>query len=187
MNVDNYLEGKYREIAYCKNDEYVWLYKGFYNDKIQIIFSTLHNLINDCYEKMNTRLSTVDNVSYYWAADSRNLIFAIELINDLQDKLKNTESAFELDEYYAEILEKCKNFLEKIGGSTIPSFMDQVVIYYSIPIFIKKDSVKIESNVTHNYYNLKLIGEGSYAKVFKYYDQFYNKKICFKKSVAKFG
>ena len=60
-------------------------------------------MINNCYEKMNTRLPTVDNVSHYWAADSRNLLFAIELINDLQDKLKNTESAFELDEYYAEI------------------------------------------------------------------------------------
>lgn len=102
----------------------------------------LHNLINDCYEKMNSSLPTVDNVSYYWVAESRDLIYAIELINDLHDKLKNTESAFELDEYYAGILEKCKSFLKK-GGSTISSFMDKVVVYYSIPIFIKKDSVKI--------------------------------------------
>lgn len=182
MNIDNYLEGVYRKIAYCESDEYGWLYKGFNNDKIQIIFSTLHNLINKCYEKMNNRLPTEDNVSYYWAAESRDLIFAIELINDLQDKLKNTESAFELDEYYEEILEKCKSFLKK-GGSTIPSFMDQVVVYYSIAIFIKKDIVKIESDVTHNYYNLKLIGEGSYAKVFKYYDQFYNKKFALKRAL----
>ena len=115
------------------------------------------------------------NVSYYWASESRDLIFVIELINDMQNKLKNTENAFVLNEYYVEILKKCNGFLEK-RGSTIPSFMDRVDVYYSIPIFIKKDSVKIESDVTHNYYNLKLIGEGSYAKVFKYYDQFYNKK-----------
>lgn len=114
MNIDNYLEGVYRQIAYCESDEYGWLYKGFNNDKIQIIFSTLHNLINKCYEKMNTRLPTVDNVSHYWAEESRNLLFAIELINDLQYKLKNTESAFGLDEYYAEILEKCKSFLKKL-------------------------------------------------------------------------
>ena len=183
MNIDNYLEGVYRQIAYYESDEYGWLYKGFNNDKIQIIFSTLHNLINKCYEKMNTRLPTVDNVSHYWAEESRNLLFAIELINDLQYKLKNTESAFGLDEYYAEILEKCKSFLKKISGSTIPSFMNQVVIYYTIPIFIKKDSVKIESDVTHNYYNLKLIGEGSYAKVFKYYDQFYNKRFALKRAL----
>lgn len=182
MNIDNYLEGVYRKIAYCESDEYGWLYKGFNNDKIQIIFSTLHNLINKCYEKMNNRLPTEDNVSYYWAAESRDLIFAIELINDLQDKLKNTESAFELDEYYKEILEKCKSFLKK-AGSTIPSFMDQVVVYYSIAIFIKKDIVKIESDITHNYYNLKLIGEGSYAKVFKYYDQFYSKKFALKRAL----
>lgn len=76
-----------------------------------------------------------------------------------------------------------QKFSKKIGGSTIPSFMDQVVIYYSIPIFIKKDSVKIESDITHNYYNLKLIGEGSYAKVFRYYDQFYNKKFALKRAL----
>lgn len=86
MNIDNYLEGVYRQIAYYESDEYGWLYKGFNNDKIQIIFSTLHNLINKCYEKMNTRLPTVDNVSHYWAEESRNLLFAIELINDLQYK-----------------------------------------------------------------------------------------------------
>ena len=88
----------------------------------------------------------------------QSLIFVIELINDLQNKLKNTENAFVLNEYYVEILKKCNGFLEK-RGSTIPSFMDRVDVYYSIPIFIKKDSVKIESDVTHNYYNLKLIGE----------------------------
>ena len=69
MNIDNYLEGVYRQIAYYESDEYGWLYKGFNNDKIQIIFSTLHNLINKCYEKMNTRLPTVDNVSHYWAEE----------------------------------------------------------------------------------------------------------------------
>lgn len=182
MNIDNYLEGIYRQIAYCESDEYSWLYKGFYNDKIQIIFSTLHNLINKCYEKMNTRLPTEDNVSYYWAAESRDLIFVIELINDMQNKLKNTENAFVLNEYYVEILKKCNGFLEK-RGSAIPSFMDRVDVYYSIPIFIKKDSVKIERDATHNYYNLKLIGEGSYAKVFKYYDQFYNKKFALKRAL----
>lgn len=131
---------------------------------------------------MNTRLPTEDNVSYYWASESRDLIFVIELINDMQNKLKNTENAFVLNEYYVEILKKCNGFLEK-RGSTIPSFMDRVDVYYSIPIFIKKDSVKIESDVTHNYYNLKLIGEGSYAKVFKYYDQFYNKKFALKRAL----
>ena len=34
LNIDNYLEGIYRQIANCENDEYGWLYKGFYNDEI---------------------------------------------------------------------------------------------------------------------------------------------------------
>lgn len=73
MNIDNYLEGVYRQIAYCESDEYGWLYKGFYNNKMRIIFSALHNLITELYEKMNTRLPTVDNVFYYWAAESRGV------------------------------------------------------------------------------------------------------------------
>ena len=40
---------------------------------MRIIFSALHNLITELYEKMNTRLPTVDNVSYYWAAESRGV------------------------------------------------------------------------------------------------------------------
>lgn len=73
MNIDNYLEGIYHKIANCENDKYDWLYKGFYNNKMRIILSTLHNLITEIYEKMNTRLPTVDNVSYCWAAESRGV------------------------------------------------------------------------------------------------------------------
>jgi serine/threonine protein kinase len=36
--------------------------------------------------------------------------------------------------------------------------------------------------LNHNFIELKLIGEGSYAKVFKYIDDYYKKKFVLKRA-----
>lgn len=43
--------------------------------------------------------------------------------------------AFELDTYYATVLNQCSHFLCQYRGSVIPAHMDKIELYYKIPIF----------------------------------------------------
>lgn len=90
------------------------------------------------------------------------------------NSLKNSGENIYIDEYYDEIFKKCRTFLSSSGGSTVPSDMEVINIYYDIPIFIAGDFVEI-SNQTSNKIQLKEIGKGSYAKVFRFFDENYNK------------
>ena len=131
---------------------------------------------------MNTRLPTKDDSAYFWAEDSRELLLAIDILKDLEIKLKDSKYAFTIDGYYESIIRKCEKFLKKSGGSNIPENMEKIDLYYKIPIVTKKNNivVKKEESVL---YPIKLIGEGSYAKVFSYKDRFYNKKVVIKRAL----
>ena len=83
----------------------------------------------------------------------------------LQNVLKDSGFAFKLDSYYAEIISVTKEVLSESGGSEIPAHMDKVQLYYTLPIFILQNTICTESKSNQRYSELKLIGEGSYAKV----------------------
>ena len=53
-------------------------------------------------------------------------------------------------------------------------------LYYTIPIFSPQRSIVIENQ--KNISDLKLIGEGSYAQVFKYFDKFYLRSFALKRA-----
>ncbi|MGM9186570.1 protein kinase domain-containing protein, partial [Campylobacter jejuni] len=61
----------------------------------------------------------------------------------------------------------------------IPLGMQKITIYEAIPIFVKLNSIS-NPEVNKNY-SLDLIGDGSYAKVYKYYDEFYKHYFALKK------
>lgn len=181
--VENYIESQYRLIVDHINIEYLNLYKSFSNEKLQEIFSTIQHLFVVNYSAMNDRLPTGDYGNHYWANNSRELILAIEVLRGLERVLKTTKYAFLVDPYYEQIITKSMEFLVKSGGSQIPPHMDKIVIYYTEPIFIKKNSVKISSApVEQQYADLKQIGKGSYATVYYYYDSFYNRKYVLKRA-----
>ncbi|MGL4607420.1 MAG: protein kinase family protein [Eubacteriaceae bacterium] len=60
--------------------------------------------------------------------------------------------------------------------------MAKVEIYYTKPILRQSNSINISSYREQHYVNLKLIGEGSYASVFSFNDNFYNRKFVLKKA-----
>ena len=181
MNV-NYIGSEIYTLDQLRN-EYTKLYYEFPNNKIQIIFSVLHNILNENYERMNERLPTKEHSVYFWADESRNLIFAIEIIRDMEQKLKDSPFSFELDEYYEKIVKKSKEFLRASNGSKIPPYMDKIELYYSLPLFIKQDFIKIDGvEKSGKHAKLTLIGEGSYAQVFSFKDNFYNKKFILKRA-----
>ena len=182
MNLDNYIEGIYRDMQSSLKEDYVDLYSFFDDERLQYIFSTIHTNMIASFKSMNVKLPTNENEEYFWADPSRILISAIELLEDLFRKLKKTKYEFIIDEYYDAVIKKCNTFLSPRYGSTIPAHMDKIELYYTIPIIKQLNVINIENPDIQNTATLKLIGEGSYAHVYTYVDQFYNKQYVVKRA-----
>lgn len=174
--VENSIEAKYREFfeKFSINDEFEGLYTFIDNKKLKAIFATSHHELNNLFHLMNQRLPTGDAPQYYWAEQSRYLIFIIDLIFDLRDNLKGTKYSFVIDEYYKLLFEECRSFLRNYRGSEIPANHPKINLQFVKPIFYLQNTIKIKNSGSSFASELKLIGEGSYAKVYKYKDSFYN-------------
>ena len=182
MNIENYIESQYREIYSDLNIEFIELYKCFKSQKLQEIFATIHHLCVENYKLMNQRLPTRENGNYFWADPSRKLIFAIDIALSMQRTLKNSEYAIEIVDYYKEVFRKSEEFLSNSRGSQIPPNMEKIEIYYRMPILLPVNTIKIGSGLSEKNIELKLIGEGSYAKVFSFFDDYYNRKFVLKRA-----
>lgn len=181
----NAITTSYKELTDDINLEYVDLYKEFEDEKLRMVLSTLHHLLTESYITMNKLLPSEDYTRHFWAEDSRKLINIINIINKLKGKLLNSELSFKLDDYYANVLKNSKDFLSKSGGSEIPPFTESVDLYYEIPIFIPTNSLNISREDKKIFSDLKPIGEGSYASVYKYKDEFYDKEFVLKRAKKK--
>lgn len=183
MNIENYIETVYRELQENGlNSEFTDLYEGVAHKKLREIFETLHYNLLDSFKTMNERLPTNENGAHFWADPSRKLIREIELIFGMFNNLKSSSYAFEINEYYHNLFLECRKFLTKSGGSTLPPYMPQVELYYVIPIFTLNTGISIPNRAADFNYELKQIGEGSYAIVYKYKDDFYNRDFVLKRA-----
>ncbi len=182
--LDNSIERFIRELSRddLLSNEYEGLYKEhLQNDKLTIIFSSIHASLTSGFECMNQRLPTGDSESYFWADPSRALIKAIEWGDRLIRILKNTDYGCDYDEYNKKLIQKCKEFLSTTYGSTIPKFFDEIELYYTMPIFCFSNSISTQAN-PDLVYPLNHKGSGSYADVFIYDDKYYEKKFAVKKA-----
>lgn len=184
MNVENYLESQYRELLSCSqiNAEYSDLYKSFRNQKLREMLMTLHHDLVGLFRTMNERLPTGEHEAHFWAEPSRDLIKRIEIIFSLVSSLKETPLAFQIDPYYLDLLTRCREFLSSSGGSALPPNMAKVELYYTLPIFLPLSSITISHKQQDFTFDLKLIGSGSYANVYKYKDTFYNRPFILKRA-----
>lgn len=184
MNIENYIESQYRELLLCSqiNAEYSDLYKSFRNQKLREILMTLHHDLVGLFRTMNERLPTGEHEAHFWAEPSRDLIKRIEIIFSLVSSLKETPLAFQIDPYYLDLLTRCRDFLSSSGGSSLPPNMAKVELYYTLPIFLPLSSITISHKQQDFTFDLKLIGSGSYANVYKYKDTFYNRSFILKRA-----
>lgn len=184
MNIENYIESQYRELLSCSqiNAEYSDLYKSFRNQKLREILMTLHHDLIGLFRTMNERLPTGEHEAHFWAEPSRDLIKRIEIIFSLVSSLKETPLAFQIDPYYLDLLTRCRDFLSSSGGSSLPPNMAKVELYYTLPIFLPLSSITISHKQQDFTFDLKLIGSGSYANVYKYKDTFYNRPFILKRA-----
>ncbi|MCJ8327691.1 MAG: protein kinase family protein [Campylobacterales bacterium] len=146
------------------------------NENMAYLFAYYHYKFNSLFYFMNSKINS-DN--YHYNADpSRELISIIYDLESLSKEVKNTEYNFNTDRNYLEIIELCKKFLSGNGGSLIPDNFNKVSVIEAKPIFHINSTITVENIKL----GLKLIGEGSYAKVLKYKDRFYNKSFAIKKA-----
>lgn len=166
------------------SSERVILYRSFYNEvsdeKLREIFSILHSRLNDLFSFMNHK-NMPGHGGHYNANESRELIDIIEQLRVIQATLKD-EYSFNITEEYEEILRICRSFLSGSGGSSIPDDFPRINIIEDKPIFILSDSTFVNGLVTKSSVTMKIIGEGSYAKVFKYRDPHYGCNFVIKRA-----
>lgn len=107
VNLKNTIERFIRELNRdgLLSDEYNGLYEDYVqDDKLVIVFSSLHAFLTSKFECMNQRLPTGENGNHFWADPSRDLIKAIDYSDELIKSLQNTEYSCNYTDYYKEFL-----------------------------------------------------------------------------------
>jgi len=176
-----YLNNKMEELIERFGDEKINRYIEFYSDMPDVLrefFSLCHFEVNRLLKYMNSRI----NNGHYTADESRDLIYFIDEIKTVQSNLRDSQYNFTLISDYTERLAECEEFLQSSGGSKIPHGFNKINLKENEPIFHLQSSItvaKVGKKVT---YPTKAIGEGSYASVHKYKDEYYNRFFVIKKA-----
>lgn len=142
------------------------------------MFAVLHKRLNQHFDEINGRAKSTN---HYWADNSRELITLIDVLEqDLHD-LKRSGVEVELDQRYQDALERCRPWLSRSGGSTVPDGFEPIDIVKYEPVFSEPSTTVKLTNVREPE-QLKMIGEGSYATVYSYTDPDYEKKFAIKRA-----
>lgn len=176
ININYYLNNKFDEIQIPHAIKTEDLYSDVPDRKLKLIFATLHQefnrLISFMYKKTN---------GHFNAEESRDLDKYITLYDDMKYVLKDSNYSFELDNEYDSFLNECKTFIVTSGGSTIPDNLNRIRLKEYEPIFFLTKTIKTDTSQEKRY-PLNIIGSGSYAKVFKYHDEFYDMPVIIKRA-----
>ncbi len=177
VNVNYFLEQKFNQYQTKEIVKTMELYDGIDNKYVAYLFAILHQEFNNLFRFM------FGKANYHFNADkSRKLLEYIKLYEDMQYVLKNTDLAFEIVPSYQKLIDESKQFLKQSGGSTIPRELEKIKLLEYETIFNFIETVKVRTNGEDKKYSRKLIGEGSYAHVFKYRDEFYDKPFVIKRA-----
>ena len=162
MNIENYIEMQYRELISIANidNEFSDLYSKIQHQRLREILCTLHSNFISLFRTMNERLPTGNLEGHYLADDSRQLIKNIEICLGLYHALKNSKYAFEIEDYYFDLITQCRGFLQSSWGSDIPANMDKITLYYTVPIFTSASTIIVNNTTTDYTFPLQLIGSG---------------------------
>ncbi|WP_049382288.1 hypothetical protein [Staphylococcus hominis] len=126
-DIENTIAYLLEEVDYITfESKYSNLYEEVENQELKLIFLKLHSSICESFKLMNQRLPTHNNSNHFWAEDSRILLKSLEVLDELYKESKDTKYSFIIDDYYYKTIKKCKEFLCKSGGSTIPPNMKKL-------------------------------------------------------------
>lgn len=167
------------------------LYKSIPNTDLQILLATFHTQLNYWFNILNNDIryqydedgNQISKGGYFHAEDSRTYLALIEQIDQLRSSLAGTAYAFRIcNSNYDTAIKHTRKFVAKSGGSTIPEDFAKVEIAEVTPVFRLINSIALEQNHQITFADLEQIGKGSYAKVFRYTDPYYNISIALKRA-----
>lgn len=179
IRVDVFLSRKMEEFYLEQEIRTIELYDFVANKELKYLFAVLHQEFNRLFKFM---YSKEKSNMHYNAEPSRDLLKYIELYKDMKHVLKGTGNDFKLNEEYVKLINMCEKFLQESNGSTIPNDLIHINLIEYEPIFEFDNTIEIKNIKDTLSYPIKIIGEGSYAKVFKYTDEFYDKKFIIKRA-----
>jgi tRNA A-37 threonylcarbamoyl transferase component Bud32 len=154
------------------NTGYIELYENF-PEPLCFVLSSIHYELNSTFNYMNSQILKGYN---FHAQPSRDAISLFKTVDDFFSTLQRLKIKFNKD--YEKTIKEIKEFISPSYGTQVPENFKYIPIIEVEPIFTIITTKKRE-NFT---FELKFIGEGSYAKVFKYYDQYYDKTFVLKKA-----
>lgn len=177
-NINYFLQQKFEQYQLAEVVRTIELYNNICNQYQRNLFAILHQEFNRLFNFMYSKSN-----GHFNAAESRQLMDYIKLYEDMEYVLKNTELSFKINDEYKKLINECKKFLLSSGGSAIPTDLIHIRLIDYEPIFFMMRTINIKrENVAEKRYPIKLIGEGSYAQVFKYKDEFYDKDFVIKRA-----
>jgi hypothetical protein len=115
---------------------YSRVYEGVEYIQFKKIFIHLHSELNRLFDFMNYKSGTS---SHYNASESRDLINAISLIEDVQYNIKDSGFEISVNKDYLNKINEVKPFLCGSGGSGIPNNFSRIILIKYDPIFILRD------------------------------------------------
>lgn len=185
-DINLYLKNKLIEFNnyFISNDEYVlyeYLYDSLNPDELKELFPRIHSALNRLLKFLNEKHSNF-NGGHYNAAESRQLIYIIDFLKMLKVNLYKFKVEISLSDYYQKRLEECTSFLSSSGGSPIPKEFEKILLIESEAIFNLSNQISVVQDSKSESLTLKPVGEGSYAKVFKFKDPNTNQWIALKKA-----
>ena len=128
-HIDSYLSRVLSENGLSFLDDLYELYDFVPNETLHQLLAAFHTGLNKWFTVINSDLryqhDEEGNIKYtggyFHAQDSRDYLALIDVIDTLKSKLKSTEYSFRLcSEHYDDIIRRCRRFVVKSGGSTIP-------------------------------------------------------------------
>lgn len=146
-------------------------------DESARMFAGFHERLNGHFDFLNQK-AQVNN--HFNAQDSRDLLDLISEVREAGEVLELVGHGFKLDDAYETALRICEDFLVPSGGSPIPDDFELVVLIKWEPAFHSLDK-QYKRSLPPQTYDLKLIGSGSYANVFRYHDPEYDTPFALKR------
>ena len=159
--------------------EYENLYYWAESAQLRLLLSTVHR---DLMSLLGVLIVKRNGSGHYPAEESRQLMRCIDMLLNLCSISQQTETPMQVESYYDEVLRNCRTFLKSSYGSDIPPQMEEVILYYTMPVLISADNLSVSRSTVTNA-TLKLVGRGSYAEAYVFEDTFLRKKFIVKRAL----
>lgn len=188
--IDIYLNRLISQNKLSYQDDLLELYAFVQNKNLRTLLASYHTQLNRLFAILNEGIQVeydedgnrLYKGGYFHAQDSRDLLSVMDAVEQLRKKCRSTEYAFNICATYSDAIRRCRRFVVKMNGSTIPEEMLPIEIIDLSPVFQLVESISISQNKQILSSSLKLIGEGSYAQVFSYTDPIYSIPIILKRA-----